>query len=91
MLVLSRRIGETVVIEGGIRLTVVSITGNKVRLGINAPDGVRTDRLEVHERRMELTADPDPVKEPQPLRVPARARIKDRLVALRSKSCAMDD
>jgi carbon storage regulator len=51
MLVLTRRIGETVVIDGGITVTVVAVQGNKVRLGINAPAYVRVDREEVHESR----------------------------------------
>jgi carbon storage regulator len=57
MLVLSRRLGETVVIDGGIRLTVLSTQNGRVRLGIEAPDCVRVDRAEVHERRLhgELT------------------------------------
>lgn len=50
MLVLTRRLGESVVIEGGIRITVVAVQGNKVRLGITAPDAVRVDRQEVHDR-----------------------------------------
>ena len=87
MLVLSRRIGETVVIAGGIRLTVVAITGNKVRLGINAPEGVPVDRLEVHERRFDAAAKPDPVKEDQARRTPAPARTGARLVSVRSGLC----
>jgi carbon storage regulator len=51
MLVLTRRVGEVIVIEGGIRVTVVSIRGDKVRLGITAPEFVRVDREEIHERR----------------------------------------
>jgi carbon storage regulator len=74
MLVLSRRIGETVVIEGGIRLTVVSISGNKVRLGITAPEGVRVDRLEVHNRLSEFAVPATtsgPFEVDQPCLVPA--------------------
>jgi carbon storage regulator len=54
MLVLSRRAGETVIIDGGIRVTVVAVQGNKVRLGIEAPPDVTVDRSEVHERRLEF-------------------------------------
>jgi carbon storage regulator len=54
MLVLTRRIGETIVIDGDIRVTVVSVQGDKVRLGIKAPDYVRIDRQEIHDRRAEL-------------------------------------
>jgi carbon storage regulator len=61
MLVLTRRLGESVVIEGGIRVTVVAIRGNKIRLGISAPDSVRVGRQEVHERMadwLELPTEP---------------------------------
>ena len=54
MLVLLRRVGETIVIDSNIRVTVVSVQGEKVRLGIDAPPSVRVDRQEVHERRLEF-------------------------------------
>jgi carbon storage regulator len=57
MLVLSRRLGETIVIDGGIRVTVVAIEGNHVRLGIAAPKSVRVDRQEVHERIVQFLDD----------------------------------
>jgi carbon storage regulator len=52
MLVLTRRLGEEVVISGDIRVMVVECIGNKVRLGITAPSDVKVDRREVHERRL---------------------------------------
>jgi carbon storage regulator len=51
MLVLSRRIGEEIVIDGNIRVKVVAVKGDKIRLGITAPPTVSVDRQEVHERR----------------------------------------
>lgn len=54
MLVLSRRLGESIVIAGEICVTVVSIKGDKIRLGVKAPSDVPVDRLEVHERRLSL-------------------------------------
>ena len=51
MLVLTRRVGEEVVIGGDIHVTIVAVQGGKVRLGITAPEGVPIDRQEVHERR----------------------------------------
>jgi carbon storage regulator len=51
MLVLSRRPGEEIVIDGHIRVTVVEVRGNQVRLGITAPPSVAVDRVEVHQRR----------------------------------------
>jgi carbon storage regulator len=52
MLVLTRRLGEEIVIAGNIRVSVVAIQGDRVRLGIIAPDSVTVDRQEIHERRM---------------------------------------
>jgi carbon storage regulator len=54
MLVLTRRLGESLIIDGGIQVTVVAVQGNKVRLGIVAPDTVRVDRQEVHDRRVDF-------------------------------------
>ncbi len=54
MLVLSRKVGEKVVIDGCITVTVVSVDGNKIRLGVTAPPEVRIDREEIHRRRMEF-------------------------------------
>jgi carbon storage regulator len=56
MLVLSRRIGEQIVIDGNISVTVVEIKGSQVRLGVTAPKSVRVDRQEVHARRQEEAA-----------------------------------
>ena len=47
MLVLSRKLNETIVIDGNIRITVVGIRGNQVRLGIEAPDSVGIFREEL--------------------------------------------
>jgi carbon storage regulator len=57
MLVLTRNVGEKIIIDGNIQVTVVAIKGGKVRIGIEAPDYVRVDREEVHQRRTDLAAD----------------------------------
>ena len=54
MLVLSRRVGEEIIINDNIRVTVVAVKGDRVRLGIVAPRDVTVDRSEVHERRMQF-------------------------------------
>jgi len=51
MLVLARKIGQEIVIDGNIRIMVTAVRGGKVRLGIVAPPSVPVDRNEVHERR----------------------------------------
>lgn len=54
MMVLSRKIGEVIVIdEGRFRITVLEILdGHKVRLGIEAPREISVDREEVHREKM---------------------------------------
>jgi carbon storage regulator len=58
MLVLTRRLGEQLVIADDIIVTIVAIEKNKIRLGIDAPPSVRVDRQEVHERRVAEHAEP---------------------------------
>lgn len=47
MLVLSRRIGESIVIDKDIRVTVVSVQGGRVEIGIEAPKDMRISRSEI--------------------------------------------
>ena len=47
MLVLSRKIGESIQIAGGIRVTVTEVRGGRVRLSIEAPADVRVLRKEI--------------------------------------------
>ena len=55
MLVLSRRIGEEVVIADAIRVTVVAVKGQRVRLGITAPRSVSVARQELLARSIDGT------------------------------------
>ena len=61
MLVLTRKPGEEIVIDGHIRVTVTAIKGGEVRLGITAPAHVIVDRAEIQQRRLEFAdADREP-------------------------------
>lgn len=51
MLLLTRRIGETIVIGDNIRVTVVGVNGRQVKLGIEAPREIEVDRAEIRERK----------------------------------------
>jgi carbon storage regulator len=50
MLILTRRIGETVVIGDDISITVLAVKGNQIRLGVNAPRDVSVHREEIYQR-----------------------------------------
>jgi carbon storage regulator len=50
MLVLSRKLNESIIIDGNIRITIVGIRGNQVRVGIEAPGSVPIIREELQDR-----------------------------------------
>ena len=50
MLILTRRVGESVVIGEDVTVTVLGVKGNQVRIGINAPKNVAVHREEIFER-----------------------------------------
>ncbi len=50
MLILTRRVGESLMIGDDINVTVLSIRGNQVRIGVNAPKDVSVHREEIYER-----------------------------------------
>ncbi len=71
MLVLTRKVGEQLVIGGGITVTVVSAQGGKVRLGVTAPPEVRVDRAEVRARPAARRAAGPPARgcRPRPIQI----------------------
>jgi carbon storage regulator len=80
MLVLTRRIGETLVIDGDIRVTVLDTPTNQVRIGIEAPRNVSVHREEVFNRIQatdvaEYVPRPVPNADTPPVTVSTRRRI----------------
>ena len=66
MLVLSRKVGEKVVIGSNIVVTVLEVSGSRVRIGFEAPADVAI-------RRSEIVCNPGPAGDPLPLAAPCHA------------------
>ncbi len=67
MLILTRRVGESIRINDDITVIVLGIKGGQVRLGVEAPRGVAVDRTEIAELKAANQSLPAPAPEPEPL------------------------
>jgi carbon storage regulator len=50
MLILTRRVGESLMVGEDVTVTVLAVKGNQVRIGINAPKDVKVHREEIYDR-----------------------------------------
>jgi carbon storage regulator len=64
MLILTRRVGESVMIGDKVTVTVLGVKGNQVRLGVNAPRDVAVHREEIFERIKTEGAGASPGEDP---------------------------
>ena len=59
MLILTRKVGESVLIGDDISITVLSVRGNQVKLGVQAPKEVSVHREEIYQRIKQTQDEPD--------------------------------
>ncbi|MBQ44569.1 MAG: carbon storage regulator [Porticoccaceae bacterium] len=62
MLILTRRVGETLVIGDDVTITVLGVRGNQVRVGVNAPKDVAVHREEIYQRIQDEKTDENSVE-----------------------------
>jgi carbon storage regulator len=81
MLILTRNIGESLIVGDDVIVTVIGIKGNQIRLGINAPKEISVHREEIYQRiqntknQDKKSVDEEKIKLPVPILVKKRKQV----------------
>lgn len=76
MLILTRRVQEAIIINDDVTITVLSVNGNQVRLGIDAPRDVQVHREEIYHRIQNEGYKSPPEKKPEAETKPERKPVR---------------
>lgn len=67
MLILTRRVGEVLVIGDNVKITVLGVRGHQVRIGVDAPKEIAVHRQEIYDQvHKDMSDQPDSVNDPDP-------------------------
>ena len=83
MLILSRKLGESIVIGDDINITVLGVTGNQVRIGVDAPKSVAVHREEIYQRIAHESSPPTSRRNQESNHLRSRSKLRTHNVAIR--------
>ena len=76
MLILSRKLGESIVIDDDIQVRILGINGNQVRVGIDAPKNIAVHREEIHQKIANQASVKQPNKNVDSDRLQSQSKIR---------------